>query len=290
MNQDLFNQLLEQEIAQMCQLALAEDIAGEKPTDITAELIQAEKSANATLITREPGILCGVKWVETVFRLIDEEVKIQWKFKDGDKISANDVICHIHGNARALLTGERSAMNFLQTLSATASTTSTYAGQLRSVHCKLLDTRKTIPGMRFGQKYAVQCGGGTNHRIGLSDAFLIKENHIIACGGILKALRQARKNHPQRLLEIEVESIEELKLALQGKPDVIMLDNFDLERTKQAVSIRDDVSNTTKLEASGNVSLSTLGDISLTGVDFISVGGLTKNIQALDLSMRISIS
>lgn len=290
MNQQQFNRLLDNEIEQMCQLAIAEDIAGEQNLDITAELIQANKNARATLITRESGVLCGTAWVEKIFRLLSDQVKINWNFKDGDQITANDVICHISGNARVLLTGERSAMNFLQTLSATASQTARYVSELKNPQCQLLDTRKTIPGMRFGQKYAVKCGGGTNHRIGLSDAFLIKENHIIACEGILNALNKARENHPDKLLEIEVESIDELSLALQGKPDVIMLDNFETEQLFQAVDIRNKLSNETKLEASGNVSLSTLGDISQTGVDYISVGSLTKNVQALDLSMRISIA
>ncbi len=289
MNQELFNQLLEQEIQQMCQIALVEDLAGENNCDITAELIAPNTQAKATLITREAGILCGTAWVEKVFALLGEQVSLKWNVSDGQSLKPNDVICELTGNARQLLTGERSAMNFLQTLSATATQTANYVTKISNTPCKLLDTRKTIPGMRFGQKYAVTCGGGSNHRLGLSDAYLIKENHIMACGGIISALKNAINNHPDKLLEIEVENLDELKLALDGNAQVIMLDNFKLEEMQQAKSIRDQHINPAKLEASGNVSLETIQAIANTGVDFISVGDLTKNIQALDLSMRINL-
>lgn len=284
-----FNQLLTQEIQQMCQIALIEDLAGIDNVDITAELITANKQASATLITREPGILCGTQWVDKVFELLGQNVTIDWQFKDGEQLVANDVICRLSGNARDILTGERSAMNFLQSLSATATLTATYVEQINRTTCQLLDTRKTIPGMRFGQKYAVKCGGGTNHRIGLSDAFLIKENHIMACGGIVRALETAISNHPDKLLEIEVESLDELKQALSGRAQVIMLDNFSYNDMREAVCIRNQHDNQAKLEASGNVSLSTIKDIADTGVDYISVGALTKNVEALDLSLRVDL-
>lgn len=273
----------------MCQLAIIEDLAGSAETDITAELIDEDKQATATLITRQQGILCGTAWVEKIFELLENRVKIHWNFKDGDKINASDVLCTLTGNARDLLTGERGAMNFLQSLSATASITALYSEKISHTSCKLLDTRKTIPGMRFGQKYAVTCGGGNNHRIGLSDAFLIKENHIMACGGIIPALQTAINNHPAQLLEIEVESLAELQQALDGNAQVIMLDNFSIEAMCAAKAIRDQHNNKAQLEASGNVSLDTLAEIAETGVDYISVGALTKNINALDLSMRVEI-
>jgi nicotinate-nucleotide pyrophosphorylase (carboxylating) len=295
LDKNQFNRLLDQEIQQMCQIALIEDLAGENNSDITAELIPHDKEATATLITREAGVLCGVKWVEKIFELLakndpNRKITIQWHFKDGDKLKANDTICTLSGNARTLLTGERSAMNFLQSLSATATLTAEYANKIKDTKCQLLDTRKTIPGMRFGQKYAVACGGGTNHRIGLSDAFLIKENHIMSCGGIIPALETAIKNHPDKLLEIEVETLPELKLALDGKAQVIMLDNFSLTDMVEAKLLRDQHVNQAKLESSGNVSLSTIHEIANTGVDYISVGALTKNILALDLSLRVDLA
>jgi len=289
LDQSRFEALLTQEIEQMCQIALTEDLAGIDNIDITAELIPEEKQASATLITREAGVLCGQAWVRKIFELLGGRVKIDWFAQDGEKISANQVICRLDGNARDLLTGERSAMNFLQSLSATATLTNAYLEKITDTNCQLLDTRKTIPGMRFGQKYAVKCGGGTNHRLGLSDAFLIKENHILACGSIAKALQNAQKNHPDKLLEIEVESIDELKQALDGGAQVIMLDNFDLESMNEAKLIRDRHTNQAKLEASGNISMATIGKIASTGIDYISVGALTKHIKALDLSMRITL-
>ena len=284
-----FQALLNQEIEVMSQIALTEDLAGAENSDITAELVKEDRTATASLVTRQDAILCGKAWVEKVFEQLGSKVKITWLYQDGDKISANSEICQLTGNARALLTGERSAMNFLQSLSATATVTSIYQSKLEGTNCKLLDTRKTIPGMRFGQKYAVKCGGGVNHRLGLSDAYLIKENHILACGGIKEAIQTAQQSHPDKLLEIEVESLSELSQALDSGAQVVMLDNFTLKEMSEAVKLRDIHPNKAKLEASGNVSLETIKDIADTGIDFISVGALTKHIDAIDLSMRITL-
>lgn len=273
----------------MCQLALAEDLNSPEGSDITAELISAETNATATLITREEAILCGTAWLDSTFKQLGGKVKVHWLAKDGDKVSPGQTLCQLEGNARQMLTGERSAMNFLQSLSATATITYQYVELIKETNCKLLDTRKTIPAMRFGQKYAVQCGGGMNHRIGLHDAYLIKENHIMACGGIKQALSKAIELNPDKLLEIEVENIEELQQALEGKAQVIMLDNFSINETKTAIEIRNASDNQSKLEASGNVNLETIADISETGVDYISVGSLTKDIKAIDLSLRVQL-
>jgi nicotinate-nucleotide pyrophosphorylase (carboxylating) len=297
LDQSVFKQLLTKEIEQMCQFALEEDLAGTYNCDITAELIAANCNATAKLITRENGVLCGTRWVEKVFEILQNrdnnrgKLAIHWHLKDGEPMQAGQEICELSGNARQILTGERSAMNFLQSLSATATLTQKYIKVMNSNTCRLLDTRKTIPGLRFGQKYAVSCGGGTNHRIGLSDAFLIKENHIMACGGIKQALKQAITNYPDKLLEIEVESIDELNQALAGKAEVIMLDNFNLEDMREARSIVDQSERKehTKLEASGNVNLMIIADIAATGVDYISVGALTKDIKAVDLSLRVQL-
>ncbi len=297
LDQSLFNQLLSNEIEKMCRLALEEDLAGNQNTDITAELISTDCNATAKLITRENGILCGTRWVEKIFEVLQiagnnqNKVIIKWHLKDGEPMAAGQVICELSGNARQMLTGERSAMNFLQSLSATATLTQQYVKTMNSQTCQLLDTRKTIPGMRFGQKYAVCCGGGSNHRIGLSDAFLIKENHIMACGGIKQALQKAIMNAPDKLLEIEVESLDELNQAIEEEAQVIMLDNFSLEDMRQAREIIDNShKESIKLEASGNVNLSTIADIASTGVDFISVGALTKDIKAVDLSLRVQLA
>lgn len=277
------------EIRQICQFAINEDLGGENCQDITAELIAPETQATASLITRENGILCGTKWVETIFELLGGSIQIDWQLKDGDLMSVGQTICELKGNARQLLTGERSAMNFLQSLSATATLTNQYIKQIAGSNCKLLDTRKTIPAMRYGQKYAVKCGGGTNHRIGLSDAYLIKENHIMACGGIKQALSKAIKTNPEKLLEIEVENLDELKQAIEGKAQVVMLDNFTNPEIEQALALRNKSEWKPKFEASGNVNIETIAEIAKTGVDYISVGALTKDIKAIDLSMRITL-
>ena len=259
-------------------------------SDITAELIPAQNQAVANIISRDECVICGVAWVNEVFKQLDNiyntETKITWFVNDGQHVTANTTLFELAGNARILLTGERTALNFLQSLSGTATVTSSYVKHLAGTTTKLLDTRKTLPGLRSAQKYAVTCGGGVNHRIGLFDAFLIKENHIAACGGISKAISTARINHADKTVEVEVESIEELTQALNAGADIIMLDNFTTEMIEQAVKLTAEISaGNTKLEVSGNMTLSTLKDYAKSGVDFISVGALTKHVQAVDLSM-----
>ena len=259
--------------------------------DITAMLIPESEHAVATVITREDCIVCGVAWVNEVFAQLDSiyntKTDITWFVNDGQHVTANTTLFELSGNARILLTGERTALNFLQSLSGTATVTSSYVKHLDGTNTKLLDTRKTLPGLRSAQKYAVTCGGGVNHRIGLFDAFLIKENHIAACGGIEKAINTARINHSDKTVEVEVENINELTQALQAGSDIIMLDNFSTEMIEQAVALTAEISKgKTKLEVSGNMTLATLKDYAKSGVDFISVGALTKHVQAIDLSMR----
>lgn len=260
-------------------------------SDITAELIPAENQAVANIISRDECIICGVAWVNEVFKQLDNiyntDTKITWFVNDGQHVKANTTLFELSGSARILLTGERTALNFLQSLSGTATVTSTYVKHLEGTSTKLLDTRKTIPGLRSAQKYAVTCGGGVNHRIGLFDAFLIKENHIAACGGIEKAIQTARVNHSDKTVEVEVENIDELTQALNAGSDIIMLDNFTTDMIEQAVKLSAEISaGKTKLEVSGNMTLSTLKDYAKSGVDFISVGALTKHVKAVDLSMR----
>lgn len=260
-------------------------------SDITAELIPIENQAVANIISRDECVICGVAWVNEVFKQLDNiyntETKITWFVNDGQHVKANTTLFELTGNARILLTGERTALNFLQSLSGTATITSAYVKHLEGTSTKLLDTRKTIPGLRSAQKYAVTCGGGVNHRIGLFDAFLIKENHIAACGGIEQAISTARLNHATKTVEVEVESIDELTQALKAGTDIIMLDNFTTEMIEQAVILTAELSaGKTKLEVSGNMTLSTLRDYAKSGVDYISVGALTKHVQAVDLSMR----
>lgn len=258
--------------------------------DITAQLIPADKHVEGSLITREEGVFCGKAWAEQVFNQLGGEVVLHWHVDDGDLVVPNQVLCDLSGPARAILTGERTAMNFIQTLSGVASLTKLYVNKLAGTHTRLLDTRKTIPGLRTAQKYAVTCGGGKNHRIGLFDAFLIKENHIMACGGIAKAIQAARKLHSDKPVEVEVESIAELTQALDGGCDIIMLDNFDITMMLEAVALNQTYKNAgkgAKLEVSGNVTIDTLADFAKTGVDYISVGALTKHVKALDLSLRL---
>lgn len=260
--------------------ALEEDI---RTGDITASLIPAGNKAHARVITREDAVVCGVEWVNEVFRQIDPAVTVTWKVRDGERVSPNQVLFELDGTARSLLTGERCALNFLQTLSGTATICRKYADIVAGTGVKLLDTRKTLPGLRTAQKYAVTCGGCFNHRIGLYDAFLIKENHIAACGGIGAAVSAARTIAPGKPVEVEVENFEELEQALAARADIIMLDDFDLEGMRKAVKL---VNGQAKLEASGGVRETTLLAIAQTGVDFISIGGLTKDCRAVDLSMR----
>jgi nicotinate-nucleotide pyrophosphorylase (carboxylating) len=259
--------------------------------DITAELIPIENQAVANIISRDACVICGVAWVNEVFKQLDNiyhtTTKITWFVNDGESVKANTTLFELAGNARILLTGERTALNFLQSLSGTATVTSRFVKHLTGTTTKLLDTRKTLPGLRSAQKYAVTCGGGVNHRIGLFDAFLIKENHIAACGGIEKAIKTARINHSDKTVEVEVENIEELTQALNAGSDIIMLDNFSPQMIEQAVQLTAEISaGRTKLEVSGNMTLATLTDYAKSGVDFISVGALTKHVQAVDLSMR----
>ena len=279
--------------------ALKEDlgIIGEQALcaeqDITAMLIPASNQAVATVISRENCIVCGVAWVNEVFKQLDASLhadnaehnatKITWFVTDGEAVAANTTLFELTGNARTLLTGERVALNFLQTLSGTATLTSTYVKTLLGSETKLLDTRKTLPGLRSAQKYAVLCGGGVNHRIGLFDAFLIKENHIAACGGIAQAVATAKANHSDKTVEVEVESLDELNQALAAGADIIMLDNFTPSIIEQAVTA---TRGKAKLEVSGNMTIEILREYTKAGVDYISSGALTKHVQAVDLSMR----
>lgn len=266
--------------------ALAEDIGS---GDVTARLIAANQQSTANLICREAGILCGSEWFNQSFLQLDSTIEIHWHFKDGDTLNENDLLCTLHGNARVLLSAERTALNFLQTLSATATLTHHYAELISSTDTKILDTRKTIPGLRLAQKYAVTCGGGINHRIGLYDAILIKENHIIAAGSIQQATASMRQQFPELKIETEVESLDEFQQALEAEVDRVLLDNFNTEQLKQAVEINNARGiNKIELEASGGVTDKTILAIALTGVDFISVGAITKHITALDLSLRIT--
>ena len=268
-------------IAKLVAQSLTEDIAG---GDITAELIDADVQASGRIVTREDGILCGTAFALEAFQQIDTSCRVEWAAQDGEAITADSLVCTLSGPARALLTAERTALNFLQLLSGTATTAGQYASRVAHTGVKLLDTRKTVPGLRLAQKYAVTCGGCYNHRIGLFDAFLIKENHISAAGGIAEAVATARDVAPDKPVEIEVENEVELEQALTAGADRIMLDNFTLEALRDAVA---HTAGRAELEASGNVTDETLVAIAATGVDFISIGALTKHVKALDLSMRI---
>ena len=261
--------------------ALLEDVG---TGDLTASLIDSSALASATIMTREAGILCGMAFASEAFRQTDPACQLDWRLADGDSLSAGDELCRIQGPARALLTAERTALNFIQLLSGTATTASRYAARVAHTGVKLLDTRKTLPGLRLAQKYAVACGGCHNHRIGLFDAFLIKENHIAAAGSISAAISTARRAATGKLIEVEVETAEELHQALEAGADRIMLDNFSLEQLCEAVKT---ARGRAELEASGNVTDETLVSIAETGVDLISIGALTKHVRALDLSMRL---
>jgi nicotinate-nucleotide pyrophosphorylase (carboxylating) len=262
---------------------LAEDIGS---GDITASIIPASTQASAEVVTREGMVLCGKAWFEAVFKQLDPTIGMQWHFQEGENIVANSLLCQLNGPARALLTGERTALNLLQTLSATATCARRYADAVSGTGCQVLDTRKTLPGLRMAQKYAVKCGGCTNHRIGLFDAVLIKENHILASGSISAAVSKARLTG-SAMVEVEVESLTELEEALAAKPDRIMLDNFSMTDLRLAVQRNQ---GQVELEASGNINLENIRSIAETGVDFISIGALTKNLNAIDLSMRIQMT
>ena len=264
--------------------ALAEDVG---TGDLTAQLIPADRVSRATVITREDAVLCGAAWFDEVFRQVDSRVRVAWSASDGERVRTDQQLCTLDGPARSLLTGERTALNFLQALSATATVTRRYVDAVAGTRCRILDTRKTIPGLRVAQKYAVLCGGGTNHRIGLFDAILVKENHIAAAGSIANAVSEARRLDSKVLLEVEVENLTQLREALDARVDRILLDNFSHDLMREAVRItRAHPNSRTELEASGNMSLETLRAVAETGVDFISVGGLTKHVRAVDLSMR----
>jgi nicotinate-nucleotide pyrophosphorylase len=260
--------------------ALAEDIG---TGDVTAGLIPADKQASATVISREDAVLCGVAWFDEVFRQLDPAVRIEWQYQDGERVATNALLCTLQGSARSILSGERAALNFLQTLSATATATRRYVDLVAHTSCRILDTRKTLPGLRTAQKYAVLCGGGTNHRIGLYDRVLIKENHIMAAGSITAAIQQARALHPGILVEVETENLQELAEATAAHADIIMLDEYSLADMREAVRV---TAGKIPLEASGGVSPETLVAIAETGVDFVSIGGITKHVRAVDLSMR----
>lgn len=268
--------------------ALGEDLGGEANAnnDLTAQLLPQDKDASATIITREAGIFCGQRWLDEVFRqLAGDKVSVKWHVKDGDVVSENQTLCELTGSARMLLTGERTALNFVQTLSGVATEVNHYVKILEGTKTRLLDTRKTLPGLRTALKYAVLCGGGSNHRLGLADAFLIKENHIIACGSIKAAVERALWIHAEVPVEVEVESLDELQQALDAGADIIMLDNFTVPMMREGVAL---TAGRALLEVSGNVTEKTLREFAETGVDYISVGALTKHVRAMDLSMRFS--
>lgn len=276
---------IENDIPDAVARALQEDLGGDidSERDITAQLLPADTQAHAQVITREAGVFCGKRWVEEVFNQLGSHVSLTWHIEDGQAVVPDQLLFEIEGSARLLLTAERTALNFVQTLSGVASEVSRYVKLLEGSQTQLLDTRKTLPGLRTALKYAVLCGGGNNHRLGLSDAFLIKENHIIASGSIRQAVEKAFWLHPDVPVEVEVESIDELNQALDAAADIIMLDNFSLDEMREAVKI---THGRSLLEVSGNVTETTLPQIAQTGVDYVSVGALTKHVRALDLSMR----
>lgn len=263
--------------------ALDEDI---KSGDLTAGLIPETIVASANIFCREPAVICGRPWFDEVLRQVDETAQVEWLCEEGEHVDKDQLICTINGSARNILTAERTALNFVQTLSGTATTTAEYVKPLAGTKTKLLDTRKTLPGLRLAQKYAVACGGGQNHRIGLYDAILLKENHIMSAGGIAEAIGIAKFQHPGKTVEVETESLEEVQEALMGGADIIMLDNFTLGMMYKAVEM---VSGKAKLEVSGNVEIGDLETLAKTQVDFISTGAITKHLRSIDLSMRFKM-
>ena len=271
------------DISESVARALREDIGS---GDISAQLIDQQKIARGTVISREKAVICGRAWVDEVFKQLDNNISIEWHVSEGDWVTEDQTILTVAGNARVLLSGERCALNFLQTLSGTATTARHYAQLATNSQIRILDTRKTIPGLRLAQKYAISVGGCMNHRIGLYDAFLIKENHIIACGSIAKAIEKAKQISPEKEVEVEVESLDELKQAVSAGADRVMLDNFSREQILEISKI--DLGNT-KIEVSGNITEHTIAQYLDTPVDFISSGSLTKHVQAIDLSMRLSL-
>lgn len=269
------------------QAALTEDIGS---GDLTAALVPITQRAQARIITREAAVVCGQPWVKEVFRQLDPAVTVEWQVEEGDSVVADQVLCELHGPAQPLLTGERTALNFLQALSAVASATRVCVEAVAGTRARILDTRKTIPGLRLAQKYAVRIGGGTNHRMGLHDGILVKENHIVAAGSISRAVQRAREQGVKVLLEVEVEDLGQAEEAMAAGADRLLLDNFSIERMQEAVALRDRKSPRTTLEASGGINFDNLRQVAETGVDFISIGALTKNIRAVDLSMRFTFT
>jgi nicotinate-nucleotide pyrophosphorylase (carboxylating) len=272
------------DLAQQVGTALREDVAG---GDVTASLVPAGQRVRGRVITREAMVLCGVAWVEATFRQLDPQIHLEWRLAEGAQAQPNQTLFTVEGPARPILTGERTALNFLQLLSATATEARRYADAVAGTGCTILDTRKTLPGLRTAQKYAVRCGGARNHRMGLYDMVLIKENHIAAAGSLSKAIASARRVAPGLQVETEVETLPQLEEALQARPQIVMLDNFSLADLRTAVRRNREVGSPVKLEASGGASLETVRAIAETGVDFISVGAITKHVRAIDLSMRL---
>jgi nicotinate-nucleotide pyrophosphorylase (carboxylating) len=271
-------------LAQQVTIALVEDIGS---GDVTAELVPADQHVTGKVISREPAILCGRPWVTEVFRQLDPSVQLTWTVDDGDRVAANQTLFEIAGLARPVLTGERAALNFLQLLSGTATATRRYVEAIAGTASVILDTRKTLPGLRTAQKYAVLCGGAQNLRMGLFDQVLIKENHIAAAGSLTEAIRAARRAAGSKKVEVEVETLQEFSEALQAAPDIIMLDEFSLSDMRAAVELNSASDHSVKIEASGRVTLETVRAIAETGVDYISVGSITKHVRAVDLSMRL---
>ncbi|HEV7715560.1 MAG TPA: carboxylating nicotinate-nucleotide diphosphorylase [Steroidobacteraceae bacterium] len=275
---------LPKDLGSQVQAAIREDVG---TGDVTAGFVPQNQVAHGRVITREAGVMCGRPWVEEVFRQLDEGVRLRWHADDGERINPQQNLFDIEGSARSILTGERSALNFLQLLSAVATESRRYVEAVKGTGCTILDTRKTLPGLRTAQKYAVLCAGASNHRMGLFDMVLVKENHIVAAGSLTRAVEAARRHVPGLKVEVEVETINQLEEALKARPDIIMLDNFTPADMRKAVDISKERGRHAKLEASGNVSLDNVRAIAETGVDFISVGALTKHVRALDLSMRL---
>jgi nicotinate-nucleotide pyrophosphorylase (carboxylating) len=280
----MIDDLLHQDIKEAVRRALKEDI---RDGDITAQLIPAENKATATVITRESAVICGTAWVDEVFKQLDAAIILKWLVQDGDEVQPGQTLVELSGPARSLLTGERTALNFLQTLSGTATLSRQYAKLVEGTDIKILDTRKTIPGLRLAQKYAVKVGGCHNHRMGLYDAFLIKENHIAACGGITAAVTRAHDIAPGKLVEVEVENLDELQQALEAGTDIIMLDNFNPDQIREAITVNQ---RRAKLEVSGNLEANNLTSKAIPGIDYLSSGSLTKHCRAIDLSMRIYVN
>ena len=279
--------VLPADLSEQVSRALREDIGS---GDVTAQLIAQQRQARASVICRESAVICGTAWFDESFRQLDERVRVRWLVKDGATVVADTVLCELEGPARALLTGERTALNFLQLLSATATVTAQHVRAVAGTACRILDTRKTIPGLRTAQKYAVHCGGGQNHRMGLYDLVLVKENHIAAAGSIAAAVQAARTQAPGIPVEVETENLQEFTQALAAASDIIMLDEFSLADMRSAVALNRAAARPARLEASGGVTLPALAAIAATGVDYVSVGALTKHVQAIDLSMRLELN